>query len=68
MPTAIRFNNSHKDGQNGVTVSEPPVEVQNQWEASAGRHGLLHLTRVRDGLPITIVCAHVSCWFERPDG
>jgi len=31
MPTAIRFNNSHKDGQNGVTVNESPEEVQNQW-------------------------------------
>jgi hypothetical protein len=64
MPTAIRFNNSDSDGQNGITVSESPDQILSQWHASDD--GLMHLTHVRDGLPVSIVCANVSYWVERP--
>ena len=64
MPTAIRFNNGDKDGQNCVTVRESPDEIQAQWHASDD--GLMHLRHARDGVRGAIVCANVSYWVERP--
>ncbi len=65
MPTVIRFNSSHKDSQNGVTVSESPDEILSQWHASDD--GLMHLTHARDRAPLVIVCFNVSYWVERSD-